>query len=919
MNKLIVTINNGFPLALSAEQIQDFYVRLYFETEGDMDIATGQCPRIFLMDMERVTSYENFSNAICMSSYKHWSVSAEKNGEKNDGAYYIRFDYSGDGAPFKKDVELNFKWSCLKVSRSSAEEKQTLLRVIVKNFPGLSDEPRSAEVSFVIPPTVVSFTISDPDGEYNIVSRDDVHGGYIITRNGRVNFSWNVDSDVSCSIAMSNNKKELFCSSETSGTRQMEAYDGYYVLEAKPISTSVLPNWTSSRKAFAELTDWKRGNVQEGFPAFDRDDFLPLIFSDGNNRYVYSHPNLYAQNGESWSRRAENDRSDLAGRAAYLSGGVLRFAGSSAAPAGDERFVMRKYNMSGENWSDEEGEICASSVIACGFAESDRETYFYTVRKTGATAYLYNERCGWSGSFYIGVKDGGEILDGGMIFRVDAFYMAILWKESPNGAMFFTLYKCSDSALTKIMQTCIVSGAEHIALLLSDNHMYAVVGSDLICCDTSVFLDCFFPPFDKIKRPRLGQKKDGVYGIFDDDYAWEYTETQKNESEALNSAQADESSSAVINYIISDIRVSDPAISLSAAGKTAVIMLYGRTVEQAGYPYFDYYGGDYFDKTIIQARMREKSKTAVMIPINGTVEFDESYTPQGLAPLCGGKTPRPCAVISDKNGNRKIDVHYHPNIPDEELYSDLKDKFTVSGNKVNFDFSMPIGNRGAADWGSDIEWESELYSKMALLRAVFVIRLKINGSEDIEDIRISLIGVTEEELKEINKDRSKDCQAEYYKYEKGISIIYLPPIYICWGCFGAETMIRTAGGGEKPARSVKAGDRLKCLDGDAEVTQVVSGREEIIYRLSCGGRELSLSGSHPVLMAEGSVKRASELKAGDMIATEKGSLPLENIRAEKYNDIVYNFLFKDREKPAYILAEGIFAGDMNAQNDMYGK
>jgi hypothetical protein len=149
---------------------------------------------------------------------------------------------------------------------------------------------------------------------------------------------------------------------------------------------------------------------------------------------------------------------------------------------------------------------------------------------------------------------------------------------------------------------------------------------------------------------------------------------------------------------------------------------------------------------------------------------------------------------------------------------------------------------------------------------------------------------------------------------KGNGVCEIERITIFWGCVAGNTMIAIADGSEKRARDIRAGDMLRTDAGNADVRDVITGYEaEIVVLTTQSGHELKATGSHPVSTARGFVK-LSEINAADIIMTVNGESPVKHLYTEKYNDQVYNFIL---EPSRAIICGGIIAGDFMMQNTVH--
>lgn len=144
--------------------------------------------------------------------------------------------------------------------------------------------------------------------------------------------------------------------------------------------------------------------------------------------------------------------------------------------------------------------------------------------------------------------------------------------------------------------------------------------------------------------------------------------------------------------------------------------------------------------------------------------------------------------------------------------------------------------------------------------------------------------------------------------------IEIEPIQIRWGCLAAGTPVKMGDGSEKKIEEILPGDRVLTTDGGtAKVRDVVTGREDLLFRLRTqSGHSLLMTGSHPVKTGRGWV-RADALTAADVITTEAGESHVCELYSEENPTIVYNLAL---EPSAAIFCGGIAAGDYAMQNGM---
>ncbi len=368
-------------------------------------------------------------------------------------------------------------------------------------------------------------------------------------------------------------------------------------------------------------------------------------------------------------------------------------------------------------------------------------------------------------------------------------------------------------------------------------------------------------------------------------------------------------------YTVTDITVSDP--HWNNKHDSYIVMLYARTNESPSYSDPDYVGNDYLNNYL------KTAKIATLMPVSGTVTFADGYELVGLTPPDPiFKFTRPYINYDNKAADSAAtspDITYQNDLDNDSLYSLINNETNfkkISGithPKVEFNFLLDRKDKTSKlDWHDDIAGAADNKFRNVLLRAGFKYRLHKKGdpADVYDDVPINIVGITKENLKNIKR--------EYYKFENGSNTIYIPPIYIYWGCFGKDVRIKTASGIEKTAAAIKIGDQLLAYGGaTVTVADIITGRDASICRLKIsGGYETLLSGAHRLLDENGQSVTVRELKKGDKVLTESGqAAAVESVEEEEYNDAVYNFSFENQTESVYIIADGLCAGDFTAQNE----
>ncbi len=178
-----------------------------------------------------------------------------------------------------------------------------------------------------------------------------------------------------------------------------------------------------------------------------------------------------------------------------------------------------------------------------------------------------------------------------------------------------------------------------------------------------------------------------------------------------------------------------------------------------------------------------------------------------------------------------------------------------------------------------------------------------NGEEIVNELGIC-----------INSEATPPSGGEYNKSKNNKAII--PYIYIQWGCFHKDTLMKMADGSTKKISEIQIGDEAMTNEnGVARVMNIYKGNEENLVRIVTEtGHVLQLTASHPVLTEIGKV-RASNLVISTRVYTEDGLEKIEDISLVAYNDYVYNL---DCDG-ALLIANGIVAGDFISQNEAESK
>lgn len=131
-------------------------------------------------------------------------------------------------------------------------------------------------------------------------------------------------------------------------------------------------------------------------------------------------------------------------------------------------------------------------------------------------------------------------------------------------------------------------------------------------------------------------------------------------------------------------------------------------------------------------------------------------------------------------------------------------------------------------------------------------------------------------------------------------------------CFEEGMLIRMSDGNEKRVEDIKATDSLDTPEGIVRVrdTQKISMATAMVHLAAENGRELSVSGSHPLVADQGLVC-ARFLKEGDEVCTRDGKVKITEICVTPGVEVtLYSILL---ESCGRLYVNGFLAGDSAAE------
>lgn len=345
---------------------------------------------------------------------------------------------------------------------------------------------------------------------------------------------------------------------------------------------------------------------------------------------------------------------------------------------------------------------------------------------------------------------------------------------------------------------------------------------------------------------------------------------------------------ALINgsSMVSEFVVDDPKILPDHTSNKHVTIVYDRkpkNQEQADY----YYKRDEIE---IQGDL-----VRTIIPVSGSIHLAKNLEPKGLSSVIG--------LLLIYNEETVVSYHYQ-NIVELNNYL-TPEKQSDGTYKLKFAFDK--------DWGAYLNktrYNDGTYITDCQLRWSFRYdcyrlgndgkRLKDENGDDI----IYELGFC------INSEASAPSGGQYNK-SKGNKVV-IPYLYIQWGCFGQNTILKMADGTQKPVSEIELGEYVMDDEGNsAAVREVYTGQEESLFQIQTeSGKILELTAGHPVLTEIGMV-RACNLAPGAVLCTEEGREEIAELKETEYHGTVYSLDCGG----AHLIANGLIAGDFVCQNE----
>lgn len=143
-----------------------------------------------------------------------------------------------------------------------------------------------------------------------------------------------------------------------------------------------------------------------------------------------------------------------------------------------------------------------------------------------------------------------------------------------------------------------------------------------------------------------------------------------------------------------------------------------------------------------------------------------------------------------------------------------------------------------------------------------------------------------------------------------------PETVFCLGCLAEDTQVHMADGCIKDIRNIRAGDRIAGDGGSVAVSDVITGYEATLIHIQTeGGNVLEATANHPIV-TEAGMKQIGELTAEDRVKTDDGSYQkVTDTYQIEYNRRVYNIYAGGSR----IICNGLVVGDFEEQNRIAAK
>lgn len=161
-------------------------------------------------------------------------------------------------------------------------------------------------------------------------------------------------------------------------------------------------------------------------------------------------------------------------------------------------------------------------------------------------------------------------------------------------------------------------------------------------------------------------------------------------------------------------------------------------------------------------------------------------------------------------------------------------------------------------------------------------------------------------------------QTIYVASNSTITGVYpISQLLFLWGCIAPDTPVLMADGSVRPAEEIRIGDRVALEDGAGTVKEIYCGNEKkpSVCIETANGKRLCCTQEHPVMTKRGFVM-AGELNGDDRVKDVAEGFVEIKMLYRVTQDKVLNFdIDPEKGKRAAIICDGIVTGDNRTQKD----
>jgi hypothetical protein len=367
---------------------------------------------------------------------------------------------------------------------------------------------------------------------------------------------------------------------------------------------------------------------------------------------------------------------------------------------------------------------------------------------------------------------------------------------------------------------------------------------------------------------------------------------------------------ALVNVpMVSKFSVEHPK---SAFNNNPVIMLYGRSRRNSeSYINADYYNDGFEGEYYTNQPIGDKFKT--LMPMKGEIVFAQNckLTKDSVLfkPSTEGYLTR--SVISV--GSPIVATHFDE-YNDQQAYQKMNSCFelNVKDNIPTVTFDIKGNSKNGLPLNS-VNWYSDVEGVSAWSNFSVVYHLMAGFELDVTDPNNNKCVV---EITIISCEKNKLPPGQKYYQSENSLTVFVPPIKVYWGCFARDTLVHLENGTQKHIDELAVGDKVITYGGHTATFQEnISGEEKEILKISTDKGAIRLTGSHPVMKADGTIINAELIKKGDVLAGDSGNHTVSEVSQEDYNDIVFNPAFEESsDDGVFIIANGFYCGDFYSQN-----